>query len=368
MLIPRVVRSAALAAGALGGLTGAAYGLLSGQSRLARRVIGIPTTDPFRADGIYLPDGSGPYDEGGRQRGAGEGPAGESGSPGPRHATADPQDGPAGETAADGLSAAATAGRQKHAARVGAEPAAARTGSSGADVLTFAVLGDSSAAGLGVSVAAELPGVLMATGLAEESERPVLLRTHAVSGSTSLNLAKQVDDALIDPPDVALIIIGANDVTTRLPLRTSIALLGVGVERLHEAGVGVVVGTCPDLGAIRPIAQPLRSIVRSWSLALSKGQRVEVERTGGIAVPLADLLSPEFLTRPAELFSADNFHPSAAGYETAAAILLPALCSAAGMWDGGPLPRSPIRSAAAEARRPTSRIVHRLNRRLGRSS
>lgn len=229
------------------------------------------------------------------------------------------------------------------------------------------MLGDSSAAGLGVSVAAELPGVLMAIGLAEESERPVRLRTYAVSGSTSLDLAGQVDEALTDPPDVALIIIGANDVTTQLPVRTSTALLGVGVERLRAAGIGVTVGTCPDLGAIRPIAQPLRSIVRSWSLALSKAQRDEVERAGGIAVPLADLLSPEFLTRPTELFSADRFHPSAAGYETAAAILLPALCTAAGIWDGGPLPRTSIRSAAAEARRPTSRIVQRLNRRFGRN-
>ncbi|ASO18391.1 lysophospholipase L1-like esterase [Actinoalloteichus hoggarensis] len=361
MLTPRVVRGAALVAGALGGLTGAAYGLLSGQSRLARRVIGIPTTDPLQADGLYLPDGSGPYDENGRRRGA-DGPAREGAVPAPRP-TADPTANTKAGSARGGLPELVTSGRtgpaEADSGGLAADPRAA-------DVLTFAVIGDSSAAGLGVSVAAELPGVLMAIGLAEESERPVLLRTHAVSGSTSLDLAKQIDAALIDPPDVALIIIGANDVTTRLPLRTSIALLGVGVERLHEAGVGVVVGTCPDLGAIRPIAQPLRAIVRNWSLALSKGQRIEVERTGGIPVPLADLLSPEFLSRPAELFSADNFHPSAAGYEAAAAILLPALCSAAGVWDGGPLPRSPIRSSAAEARRPTSRIVQRLNRRLGR--
>ena len=36
--------------------------------------------------------------------------------------------------------------------------------------------------------------------------------------------------------------------------------------------------------------------------------------------------------RPDELFSRDQFHPSGAGYEFAAGVLLPALCSAAGVF------------------------------------
>lgn len=136
------------------------------------------------------------------------------------------------------------------------------------------------------------------------------------------------------------------------------------MRQLVEAGAKVVVGTCPDLGAIRPIAQPLRSVVRSWSLTLARYQRKAVVLAGGHPVPLADLLSPEFLTRPAELFSKDMFHPSAAGYLAAAGVLLPELCAAAGFWDGGPLPEQPTRSAAVEARRPTARLVARLNKSL----
>lgn len=300
----RRLRLAAMAAGTAGGLSGAAYGLLSEQSRYARRAIGPPDDAPLRADGCYLPDGSGPV---------------------PR------ADLP--ETS---------------------------------DPVELAVLGDSSAAGLGVELPDELPGVLIARGLAAEVERPVSLTTYAIVGTTSQEIAAQVDALLVDPPRLALVLVGANDVTSRLPVSACAGLLGQTVSRLTDEGIAVVAGTCPDLGAIRPIPQPLRAVASSRSLALGKAQRRAVEQAGGVAVPLADVLSPEFLAHPGEFFSPDRFHPSAAGYVAASAILLPPLCSAVGEWGGGPLPQAPRRSAAAEARRPTSRIIARLNRRLGR--
>ncbi|GAB3284154.1 SGNH/GDSL hydrolase family protein [Parasphingorhabdus pacifica] len=303
MIGARVLRLAMFAAGMAGGLSGAAYGLLNGQSRYARRVIGPPSAEPPRADGVYLSDGAGPV--------------------------------------------------ARAAFPAGAEP------------LELAVLGDSSAAGLGAELSEEVPGARIARGMAEELERPVALSTHAIVGTTSQGIAAQVDAVLLSPPRVVLIIVGANDVTSRLPIPAAAELLGDAVERLTAAGVTVVTGTCPDLGAIRPIPQPLRSVARSWSLRLGKAQRLAVDSAGGHAVPMADLLSPEFLTRPNEFFSPDHFHPSAAGYQAAADILLPVICSAIGEWEGGSVPEPPTRSAAAEARRPTSRVVARLNRRFG---
>lgn len=291
---------AALAAGALGGLSGAVYGLLQQQTRQAQRTIGAPEAEPPCADGVYLPDGSGPF---------------------------------------------ATSEQAP---------------------LTFAVLGDSSAAGVGVDGPEQLPGVLLAVALAEETGRPMRLSTHAVVGATTRALPAQVAAATRSgAPDLVLVIIGANDVSDRIDVRTSAALLADAVAALRAAGSRVVVGTCPDLGAVRPIPQPLRSIARSWSLALGRAQRAATARAGGHPVPLADLLSPEFLTRANEMFSRDNFHPSAAGYAAAAAVLLPALCQEAGVW-GGPLPAPPVRSAAADARRPANRVVAWLNTLLHR--
>lgn len=257
----RALKALIFAAGSVGGLSGAAYGLLNGQSKRARSIIGVPVDLPLNADGLYLPDGAGPFVP------------------------------------------------------------------SRGDSLSFAVLGDSLAAGLGAELPDQLPGVRLACGLAEELDRPVRLVTHAISGSRTTDLEAQVDRALIDPPDVALVIIGGNDVTSRTSVGTSASLLGSQVARLVAAGVTVVVGTCPDLGIIRPIPQPLRTIASRYSLSLARAQRRELDRLGVPAVPVAALMSPEFKDRQ-ELFSADRFHPNGKGYEFAANVLLAPLCGA----------------------------------------
>lgn len=232
--------------------------------------------------------------------------------------------------------------------------------------LSLVVLGDSTAAGMGCSSPEEVPGVLLARGLTEESGRPVRLTTHAVVGATSRVLDAQVDMTLDlgGAPDAVVVLIGANDVTARLSVARSAERLSAAVARLRSVGVVVVVGTCPDLGAVRPIPQPLRSVVRTWSLQLARAQHEAVRVAGGHPVALADLLSPEFLSSPDRFFSPDQFHPSAAGYDAAAGVMLPVLCSALGVWGGGSVPVPPLRSATAEARRPTARATAALNREL----
>jgi len=57
----RDFRTAAMVAGAVGGLSSAAYGLLMAPVRTGQDVIGEPESPPLNADGVYLPDGSGPH-------------------------------------------------------------------------------------------------------------------------------------------------------------------------------------------------------------------------------------------------------------------------------------------------------------------
>ena len=73
---------------------------------------------------------------------------------------------------------------------------------------------------------------------------------------------------------------------------------------------------------------------------------------GGVPVPFADLLAPEFQRAPEVLFSDDRYHPSAAGYEIAAQQLLPALCYALGEWSG----ELPWESRGAESRTLAARL------------
>lgn len=226
--------------------------------------------------------------------------------------------------------------------------------------ISFTVLGDSSAVGLGVDRAAETPGVLIAAALAELAERPVRLTRLAVSGAKSPQLDEQVDAALEERPDVALIMIGANDVTSRTRPAVSVRHLGDAVRRLTEAGAEVVVGTCPDLGTIRPIAQPLRTLARRWSRQMAAAQTIAVVEAGGRTVSLGSVLGPSFAS-DRTLFSRDEFHPSAAGYAHAAAVILPSVADALGVWPAaadrglGTRRRESVRPVASAAAKAASR-------------
>ncbi|MFJ8789955.1 SGNH/GDSL hydrolase family protein [Streptomyces sp. NPDC102462] len=201
--------------------------------------------------------------------------------------------------------------------------------------LRLAMLGDSTAAGQGVHRAGQTPGALLAAGLAAVAERPVELRNVALPGAQSDDLDRQVSLVVAvgaPVPDVCVIMIGANDVTHRMPPTRSVRHLSGAVRRLRTAGAEVVVGTCPDLGTIEPVQQPLRWLARRASRQLAAAQTIGVVEQGGRAVSLGDLLGPEFAANPRELFGPDNYHPSAEGYATAAMAVLPTVCAALGLW------------------------------------
>lgn len=197
--------------------------------------------------------------------------------------------------------------------------------------IKVALLGDSSAAGYGVERVEETPGALLASGLAERADRRVYLRNFAVVGAMSSELDRQIDRALPTEPDVAVILIGANDVKNLVRPSESVRHLSEGVRRLHEAGVAVLVGTCPDLGTVKPIAPPLKQVARTWSRRIAAAQTIAVVEEGGRTVSLASILGPEFAAAPAVLFGPDQFHPSARGYRSLAQVLLPSTLAALGV-------------------------------------
>jgi lysophospholipase L1-like esterase len=226
--------------------------------------------------------------------------------------------------------------------------------------LHLMVFGDSTATGYGAETAEEVPGVLIARGLAEVSGKRIRLSTKAIVGATSKGLSGQIDAMFVagPPPDAAVIMIGANDITRPNGIGPSARRLGRAVRRLRASGAVVVVGTCPDFGVITAIPQPLRSYARSRGLRLAKTQAAAVRSAGGIPVPLADLLAPEFRKTPEVLFSPDMFHPSGAGYALAAHQLLPAVCNALGEWLGGDVPELPWEARSGEYGSLLGRVGH----------
>ncbi|PVG81715.1 GDSL family lipase [Nocardioides gansuensis] len=197
--------------------------------------------------------------------------------------------------------------------------------------IRIALLGDSSAAGYGVDHVEDTPGAQLASGVAAQADRRVHLREFAVVGAMSSDLAAQVEAALPTRPDVAVILIGANDVTHSVLPPQSVRHLSEAVRRLREADVDVLVGTCPDLGTIKPIAPPLKQVARTWSRRLAAAQTIAVVEAGGRTVSLGGILGPEFAAAPALLFGPDRFHPSADGYRALAALLVPSTLAALGL-------------------------------------
>ncbi len=216
--------------------------------------------------------------------------------------------------------------------------------------LHLMIFGDSTATGYGCLSAEEVPGVLIARGLAEQTGKRIRLSTKAIVGATSRGVSGQVDAMFVagPPPDAAVMMLGANDVTALNGISQSARRLATAVRKLRARGAVVVVGTCPDLGVIAAIPQPLRSLAHSRGLQLARAQAAAVKADGGVPVPLAALLARQFRAAPELMFSADGFHPSPTAYALAAEQLLPVLCEALGEKDGVPTvePPSPSRASA----------------------
>lgn len=199
--------------------------------------------------------------------------------------------------------------------------------------LRLVLLGDSSALGVGVERLADTIGgqlaQMLSDGTAGSPPRHVQLSCVGVSGSRSTDLATQVARALLgDRPDVAVVLIGANDTTSMRRPSEAAAYLGAAVRRLRDAGVEVVVGTCPDLGAVRAVAPPLRQVVGWLGRRMARAQARAVLSAGGTVVDLAAETGAVFRADAGTLCY-DGFHPSADGYRVWAHALLPAVIRAA---------------------------------------
>lgn len=194
--------------------------------------------------------------------------------------------------------------------------------------LRLAVLGDSAAAGHGVSsVEQTVPGQLAAR-LATAGWR-VELSGYAIAGSRTGDLGPQVSRALLSRPDLAVLVIGSDD-AVRLTRSSSVSY-GVidAVRRLRERGVPVVVGTAPDLAAARGLGQPLRTVAGWRSRRVAKVQLAATRAAGGFPVDLAKECGPVFRADPG-LLAADGWHPSVDGARIWVDALEPLLLDAAG--------------------------------------
>ena len=192
--------------------------------------------------------------------------------------------------------------------------------------LRLVVLGDSIAFGTGALRVEDTLGRRLATALTADGF-DVDLRVVAVPGAVSRDLAAQVRRAEPLGADVAVIVIGANDLARFVPPAQAAASLAAAVTALRGSGADVVVVPAPDMSSVPFVPPAFRAAVRAASVQLQQHQAAAVEAAGGSMAAVHEV-GVAFATDPA-MFSADRFHPSSAGYAAIAAGLTPAVLAAA---------------------------------------
>ena len=186
--------------------------------------------------------------------------------------------------------------------------------------LVLAVLGDSSVAGVGADSVEDTLTYGVAKALADRHR--VTLHAFGVSGSRLANVVGEQLPQLAElDPDLVLVCVGTNDIThgtaTR-EIRRQLRLLADGLATVAPRAVVVVSGLPPAESALA-FRRPLRDLLGLRAWALTRIYRAELAASGITVFDVAPLTRAAFRGRR-ELFSADLFHPSSAGYAYLATV------------------------------------------------
>jgi lysophospholipase L1-like esterase len=193
--------------------------------------------------------------------------------------------------------------------------------------LRLVILGDSIGFGTGAARPAEALGPRLGAALTADGF-DVDLHVLAVPGAVSADLAAQVRRAEPLAPDLAVVVIGANDLARFRPPEQATAELAAATAALRATGADVVVVPAPDMSMVPFVPPAFRSLVRAACTQLQIRQAAVAEAEGASVAAVSTAVSEAFVADPA-LFSGDRFHPSSAGYARIAAEVAPTVLAVA---------------------------------------
>ena len=188
------------------------------------------------------------------------------------------------------------------------EPAGARRGvaGQGARRLRLLVVGDSSAAGVGARHQRDALAQPLAANVARQLEAAVHWQLVAESGLTSQGVMQRLLRARPLAADIAVIVVGVNDITKDVPLAFALRQRQHIADWLQvHAGVRhAVFPALPEMELFPAIPRPLSWYAGQLARRNNRAQARWASRAAGVSHLAMDDLTD------AGLFSEDGFHPA----------------------------------------------------------
>ena len=188
------------------------------------------------------------------------------------------------------------------------------------------IVGDSTAAGVGVAYVRDALPRQLAAILAERCGCTVAWTVSARTGATASFTARELVPGAPFEQDISVVLVGVNDALRMTPRRAWRASMDRLVDALQEhvrPGGQIVLAGLPNLGQFRTFPQPLRAVLGWRGRALDRDlRRIARRRKVVTYVAMPPVSWPE-------MFAEDRFHPNAAAYRALAAHFADGLHSAA---------------------------------------
>lgn len=208
------------------------------------------------------------------------------------------------------------------------EPRGPRRGTvgSGPVALRLLVAGDSSAAGVGARNQREALAHPLAMRLAQRLGGAVRWQLVAASGLTSEGVRQRLVRARPQAADIAVVIVGVNDITKDVPLAFALRQRQHVADWLHiHAGVRhVVFPALPEMEIFPAVPKPLAWYAGQAARRNNRAQARWAARLAGVSHLVMDGVA-----RP-NLFCEDGFHPAPALYARVADRLTDHIVEVAG--------------------------------------
>ncbi len=181
------------------------------------------------------------------------------------------------------------------------------------DAVSYLALGDSLTAGVGCDNYRQPFPYLIAERLAQNS--PVTLTNLGIPGAVAEDVKKyQLEKAVSLNPDYITLLIGINDIHNGLKAEAFSNVLSEILAELSKTKAKIILINIPFLGAGDILLPPYRGrINKQTELYNEEIKKIAVDNQ----VCLVDLYAKtkDAFKRDISLYSADHFHPSAAGYQ-----------------------------------------------------